>query len=135
MVETPTPTSSGMLSVGRLARPWDLDLGRFDEAKIPAVFLLPGPVGSLPRPVDPDPDPFDEAETESRASVPGLNHPCFLGFLNFLSFSCRLSSSSTACIFLAVLAAERAVPVYNEKGNAGKSIEFTVASPDSAYVW
>ena len=79
--------------------------------------------GSLSRPLDPDLGPFDEAEP--RASVPDLNHPCFLGFVNFLSFSCRLSSSSISTAFLAVLADERAAPVYNEKGHADKSIDFT----------
>ena len=70
---------------------------------------------------EPDIDPFDKIEKdpfdEAEGSVPGLNHPCFLGFFKLASVFCRLSSSITPCIFLAVPAAAKAAPVYNEKGH------------------
>ena len=89
--------------------------GRLDFLAPFSSFIISG--GRLVGLLDSDPT---EETTEPAGSVPGLNHPCFLGFLNFTSIFCRLSSSSTTCIFLAVLAAAKETPVYNEKGHVDK---------------
>ena len=68
-----------------------------------------------------DSDPATEDTTEpASSSVPGLNHPCFLGFFKFTSIFFRFSSFGTVFLFLALPAAAEEFPVYNEKGHAGK---------------
>ena len=91
--------------------------GRLDFLAPFSSFIISG--GRLVGILDSDPATEDTTEP-APSSVPGLNHPCFLGFFKFTSIFFRFSSFGTVFLFLALPAAAEEFPVYNEKGHAGK---------------